>query len=200
MQESIHEAATLYSLGLLEAGEAAIFEDRLGADPKLAAFLQELTELNGSILTAEARIAARPAPGYLKGRILERIATAVQHRFPFKVISALQEAAHPQPRIASVVAFADREGILDWVSPAFEEMCGYRLEEMRGLKAGTRLRGELSQAEAKQRLTNAVAQRIPVVQRIVNYRKNGVPYLVEIDLRPVSTGFVAVERSLGLAA
>lgn len=200
MQESIHESATLYSLGLLDAGEAAIFEDRLGADAKLAALVQELNELNGSILTAEARIIARPAPAHLKGRILDRIATTIQHRFPFKVISALQEANHPQPRPGSVVAFADGDGILDWVSPAFEEMCGYRLEEMRGLKAGTRLRGELSQAEAKERLHSAVHRRVAVVQQIVNYRKDGIPYLVEIDLRPVSAGFVAVERRLGLAA
>ena len=200
MQVSLHESATLYSLGLLNPEEAALFEDRLGADPKLAALLKELNELNASILTAEARIVGRAAPAPLKGRILERIATAVQHRFPLSVIAALREADLPPPRLGSIVAFADGEGVLDWVSPSFEEMCGYRLEEMRGLKAGSRLRGELSQPEAKERLHHAVQRRAPVVQRIVNYRKDGTPYWVEIDLRPVSSGFVAMERALGLAA
>ena len=200
MQDSLQENATLYSLGLLDPLEVPAFEERLFADPKLVAMVRELERVNGAILTAEAsRIGLRPPPR-LKQRILERIWDVVQHRFPETVVSALLEAHLPPPSPGRVIAFANHEGILDWVSPAFIEMCGYTLEEMRGLKAGSRLRGELSHGEAADRLHYAVHHRQPVVQRIVNYRKRGTPYWVEIDLRPVSVGFVALERRLGLAA
>ena len=197
MQDSIHEDATLYSLGLLSPDQAAAFEDRISGDPALARLVRELAELSGAVLISEARqINLRPSP-LVKARVLSRIEFAVQ--YPRSVTLAMLEAHLPPPKPGEAVAFADREGILDWVSPAFSELCGYSLEEMRGLRAGTRLRGALSQQEAKSRLRNAVEHRVPVVQRIVNYRKDGVPYWVEIDLHPVSAGFVALERGLGLA-
>jgi hypothetical protein len=36
-----------------------------------------------------------------------------------------------------------------------------------------------------------------VIQKIINYRKDGTAYLVEINLHPVSSGFVAIETGLG---
>ena len=200
MLNSFHEHAVLYSLGLLDARDIPMFEDQLERDPELAALVRHLHEVNGAILISDARKNALiPSPA-LKSRVTEAILTIPQHRFPSIVLAALDEAGFPKPKPGVAVAFADSNGILDWVSPTFEKMSGYELREMRGLKAGSRLRGELSQAEAKERLHNAVQHRIPVVQRIVNYRKNGTPYLVEIDLRPVRPGFVAVERVLSLAA
>ena len=200
LPDSLHESATLYTLGMLDPRDKLAFEDRLALDPKLSALVGELERVTGAVLVAQARqTGLRPSPA-LKDRILARTWEVVQHRFPVAVVSALREAKLPPPQPGGVVAFADADGILDWVSPAFEEMCGYRLEEMRGRKAGSRLRGELSQGEAATRLHRAVHLREAVVQRIVNYRKDGTPYWVEINLRPVSAGFVASERHLGLAA
>ena len=200
MPKSLHDSATLYSLGLLDAQEVPRFEDHLAVDPKLAALVRDLHELSGAILTTDARQNAVLPSSILKTRIMNAILTIPQHRFPIAVLSALAEARLAIPKPGVPVAFANEDGILDWVSPGFERMCGFELAEMRGLKAGSRLRGELSHPEAKERLHNAVLRRLPVVQRIINYRKNGTPYLVEIDLRPVAAGFVAMERELPLAA
>jgi hypothetical protein len=61
------------------------------------------------------------------------------------------------------------------------------------------LQGRGTATEAVAALRHAIQNRVRVKQQLLNYRRTGEQYLVEIDLRPVSNGFVAVERELAIA-
>ena len=73
---------------------------------------------------------------------------------------------------------------MEWVSPAFSEMCGYSLEELQGRRLGPILQGEKTDGAAAARLRSAVKEARPCRETLVNYHKNGTPYLVEVAIAP----------------
>jgi PAS domain S-box-containing protein len=94
------------------------------------------------------------------------------------------------------LVYADERGLVRWVNPAFSILCGHTPEELQGRTAGRMLRGPDSCPKAMERLRHAVQAHEPVLQQIVNYHKDGTAYLVEIDLRPVTGGYIALEREI----
>lgn len=197
MHEPLEQDAARYNLGLHEPHETFGIEEWLDMEPELARVVAEMKELQAVALLREARrLNRRPAAG-LRERVLAGIQAHSQQRFPKPVVIALQEAKIPEPKLGQPVVFAGHDRIVRWVNSAFTMLCGYSATELLGYKAGSKLRGERSEPEAADVLHRAVHERIPVVQKIVNYHKNGTAYLVEITLHPVSAGFVAIENSLG---
>ena len=94
------------------------------------------------------------------------------------------------------------DGLVQWINPAFSAMCGYTLEELRGKKLGPILQGEKTDRKTAERLRRAVHEYRPCREAILNYRKNGEPYWVEISMTPILDGvgqplwLVARERKL----
>lgn len=86
-----------------------------------------------------------------------------------------------------------------YVNPAAENICGFTAEEMLGRRPGELLQGPESDPQVKERIGKALRERKPVVDTILNYRKDGTPYWVEMQIVPVfaSTGelthFLSVE-------
>lgn len=199
MQEILEESATLYSLGLLDEAETATFKVRLATDRELSRLVKELSETQAVALVTEARRINRRPDERIRERILNRVAEITQERIPAAVIFALKEAHFPTPASHEAVVLSDWNAMVRWVNPMYTRLTGHRLGEVRGRRAGSMLRGVRSEARAMEALSKAVHNRLPALERIVNYRKDGSSYLVEIDLRPVTSGFIALERELAAA-
>jgi PAS domain S-box-containing protein len=103
---------------------------------------------------------------------------------------------------AKLIILTDEEGRIEWVNESFVRTCGYTLEEVQGRKPGSLLQGPASDAGTIQLLKHAVAERHECECRMVNYRKDGSPYNVQIMMSPLYeggnlVGFLAVEDELG---
>ena len=194
MPNSAHSDASCYVLGLLGRAEAIALEHRLCRDRRLSYLCRELAELAAAILLAEARLVNRCPCTRLRAEILRQIGTRSQHCLPNPVVAALKEAKFEPPSLCEAVVLSNQAGQIRWASPAFTQLCGYGLAELQGRTVGPLLQGADSDRGAAQALSSAVQRGTPALQRIVNYHKNGTAYWVEIDLRPVADGFVAVER------
>ena len=102
---------------------------------------------------------------------------------------------------SEIVMLADTKGCIQWVNESFERISGYTLGELQGKKPGQVLQGPQSDPVAIKMLHDAVHSARPCENRIINYKKDGTPYLILISLRPVFTdntlnGFLAIERVL----
>lgn len=100
-----------------------------------------------------------------------------------------------------MVMLLDTAGRIHWVNESFKRVSGYSLDELRGKKPGRMLQGPQSDPEAIQKFHDAFHTVTPCECRIINYKKDGTPYLVLTSLRPVVTddrldGFLAIERVL----
>jgi PAS domain S-box-containing protein len=71
-----------------------------------------------------------------------------------------------------------------WCNPAFEEMTGYRLDEIIGRTPGF-LRGADTDPVTVRRIIERRHLNLPVREELLNYRKNGEPFWVDVSIRPV---------------
>ena len=100
------------------------------------------------------------------------------------------------------IIITDVNEIIEWVNPGFERLSGYMAEELIGKKPADILQGPDTNTEHKETLRRHVAERKPLSIEIVNYRKSGKPYWVEINLSPVFsddgelTNFIAVQTDV----
>jgi PAS domain S-box-containing protein len=108
----------------------------------------------------------------------------------------------PQQVGADSLVVSGPDGLVRWINPAFSTMCGYSLDELRGKRLGPILQGEKTDRQAATRLRRAVHECRPWREALVNYRKNGEAYWVEIAITPILDGaglpycLVAREREL----
>ena len=103
---------------------------------------------------------------------------------------------------SKMIVLADPQGRIEWANECFVRTCGYTLEEALGQKPGKLLQGPATDHETIQRLRSAVADVQECTCQIVNYRKDGTPYAVQIMLSPLFeggqlAGFLAVEEDIG---
>ena len=192
--QDYEELAALYALGLLTGDEKRAFEHVLIRNRELLQIFKHLCDVQAAVMKAEAnRMTLTPAPG-LKNRLLQKIGQIQQMRLPGEVLVAFNEALLPYPQEREAVVYACPEGYLKWACPGFTRLCGYTLEELKGRKPGPMLQGPETDPASAEALHLALQNRKPLVQRMVNYHRSGASYVVEIDLRPVSNGFIALER------
>jgi PAS domain S-box-containing protein len=119
--------------------------------------------------------------------------------------SAILDAALVDSDLAVVItdaAPADAGGPrIVFTNAAFTRMCGYAPEEVYG-RPPRMLQGPGTDRTAASRLGAAVAAGATASAELVNYRKDGTPYTVRVDLMPVRGDggavehFVAVEREV----
>lgn len=121
-----------------------------------------------------------PAPSHLKQAVLRRI------------------EAEPA-RVET-----DRDGGIVAINPAFTGLCGYHFSEIKGRKPGSFLQGAGTDPETVAILRQAVKNGESCTVEMVNYHKDGSPYLVRIAVEPIRhegevTGFRATETALPMA-
>lgn len=106
-------------------------------------------------------------------------------------------------RIASqtdnAVIITDLEGKTEWVNEAFVKITGYQLNEVIGKKPGKLLQGEETSPETIKHMHDAIAARESFHVEVVNYKKSGQPYWLDIRCSPMTDdegkviGFMAIE-------
>jgi len=101
------------------------------------------------------------------------------------------------PHIA-VILTDNRKKIL-WVNEGFVEMTGYTLAEVIGRSPGQILQGPDSEVEAIKRIRKGLADKVSLKDQLINYRKNGEPYICKLVIHPIFgrdqelTNFIAFE-------
>ena len=184
INEFLQERAALYVAGAMLPQEREQFELVLEFHDELREFVVGLAEVGAAVTLATLRPGGfRPSPG-LKARIF----------------GTLRDRPQQVPSDGLVMSGPD--GLVQWINPAFNAMCGYTLEELRGKKLGPILQGEKTDRKTAERLRRAVHEYRPCREAILNYHKNGEPYWVEISMTPILDGvgqplwLVARERKL----
>jgi PAS domain S-box-containing protein len=160
----LQERAVLYVSGAMLPQEREQFELVLEFHYELRECVGELAEVGAAITLRPGDF--RPSPG-LKARIL----------------GLLRDRA--QQVTSDGLIMSGPAGLVQWINPAFSAMCGYTLEELRGKKLGPILQGEKTDRETAERLRRAVHEYRSCREAILNYRKNGEPYWVEISMTPI---------------
>ena len=165
--EALQDQAALYASGAMTTGEQERFELILEFHGELREMLAGLSEVAAAVTLATLPTnAVLPSPG-LKARIL---AKAEQHA---------------QTTSQEGFVMSGPDGLVQWVNPAFTEMCGYTLDELGGKNLGPILQGEKTDRETASRMRRAVKEYRPCRETILNYHKNGDPYWVEIAITPI---------------
>lgn len=86
-----------------------------------------------------------------------------------------------------------------WVNAAFTEMTGYTLEEMKGKRPGSVLMSELTNKDVLAAINEAMEQKKPYKNEILNKTKDGREYWTQLHIDPIfdenntHTGFLSVE-------
>ena len=102
----------------------------------------------------------------------------------------------------SAVVITDALGRVDWVNAAFTRMTGYTLVDALGQWPGRLLQGAETNPATVARFREGLANRITFEIEILNYRKDGRPYWVQMKIDPVcdATGrlqhFIAIQTDV----
>ena len=113
-----------------------------------------------------------------------------------------QKLALVAARTDNAVIIANAEGCVEWVNNAFVKLTGWQLEEVKGLKPGSFLQGPRTDPKVVAVMSRDLAEGRGFRQEVINYRKDGTPYWVEIEVQPVAneagkvTCFTAVEADI----
>jgi len=84
---------------------------------------------------------------------------------------------------ANMVVITDASQRIHWVNKTYTRITGWELEEVQGKRAGEQLHGPLTDKLVRQRLRDRLRQGKSVAGvEIVNYRKNGEPYLALLNI------------------
>jgi PAS domain S-box-containing protein len=100
------------------------------------------------------------------------------------------------------LVLGDEAGKILWVNKAFTQICDYELDEISGKTPGSFLHGPETLPATKKILRDAVSLRKACQCEILNYRKNGEPYWVALDLHFVAETsahpdfFIAVAKEI----
>ena len=102
----------------------------------------------------------------------------------------------------NLVIFTDRAGRTTWVNAGFTRATGWTLEDMRGRKPGELLQGPDTDPATVALIRTAIASGEPVTVRLLNYTREGRPYEVQAEIKPIHdangvvSGFMAVQTDI----
>lgn len=82
------------------------------------------------------------------------------------------------------IIIADPEGRVTWVNKGFEQISGYTLAEIIGKKPGDVLQGRDTDPDTQAYMATMIAKQEPFTAEILNYRKNGTPYWLKVNIYP----------------
>lgn len=183
LPQLLEDRASLYVSGAMTASERDNFELILEFHDELRAEVARLCDVTGELALAPLPPATAPSEE-LKARILANL------------------GAQPRKPEPEALVVTNAAGQVEWISPAFTEMCGFTLKELKGRNPGHLLQGEATDLSAVQRIRSALRQKRACRETLVNYRKDGSDYLVDIRITPILDDedkvlwFVAKERKL----
>ena len=165
--EFFQNQAALYASGAMNAWEREQFEIVIESNDELRDCVIGLSEVGAALTLATQWAMVGEMPTGLKARI-----TSVAD-------------GRPQQTASDGMVMTGPDGLVQWVNPAFSEMCGYSLEELRGKKLGPILQGADTDRETAARMRREVHALRPCRETILNYHKSGTPYWVDVAIAPI---------------
>lgn len=99
------------------------------------------------------------------------------------------------------IIIANKLGKIEWVNEGFTQLSGYTLEEVFGKRPGDFLQGTISDPERVQKLGEALRKHERIETELYNYDKNGNPYWVNLEIKPVFENgelmhFISVQKDM----
>lgn len=88
-------------------------------------------------------------------------------------------------RTDNSVILADRDGKIEWVNRAFEQMTGWTLAEVVGKKPGAFLQGPRTDPDVVAEMGALLRSGEGFHTEILNYRRDGTPIWVDIEVQPI---------------
>lgn len=110
--------------------------------------------------------------------------------------------AHIVNSTTSAVLLTDRDGRVRWCNQAFCSMTGRTLEEVLGQKPGAFLQGPRTQPDRVQLMRERLARQQGFRVEIINYRKDGLPFWIDLEVQPMHNergevdGYMSVQSDI----
>ena len=94
----------------------------------------------------------------------------------------------------SMIIVTDPDGKIEWVNKSFMDVTGYTLPEIIGKKPGSFLQGKESEQKEIAKIRGLINQNLPFYAELLNYKKDGTPYWIEIKGQPIFNESGSVEH------
>ncbi|MCC6536738.1 MAG: PAS domain S-box protein [Bryobacterales bacterium] len=101
-------------------------------------------------------------------------------------------------RTNNAVVITDRDGRIEWVNEGFTRLSGYTLAEAVGRRPSNFLHGPQTDRSVVGRMGLARQSGRSFCEEVVNYRKDGQPYWVEIEVQPVMNEHGSVDHFMAV--
>ncbi len=98
------------------------------------------------------------------------------------------------------VIITDSQERIEYVNPGFENMTGYKAEDVMGKKPGDFLQGAATDPETKKEIRRKIEAQQPFYNEILNYHKNGTPYWISLSINPILDKDGNLERFISIQA
>lgn len=168
-------------------------KDRARVEDSFEAILQnEISEISlryrvtlASGITRRVVTSARRAPGLDQ----EKSNTLIgMHQYGLdnqSVVEDLKLFSHLARKVQLSILVYDQIGNVSWCNNAFTECTGYKFEDVVGRDPHDLLRGPLSDSENVRHMRDRIRKGKAFHVELVQYKKNGAPYWVNIDGNPL---------------
>lgn len=104
---------------------------------------------------------------------------------------------------SNMVVITDAQRRIEYVNPSYTRVTGWQLDEVRGRRPGEVLHGPLTCRNTTRQISERLGRGEPVHQvELVNHRKDGEPYWVQLNIQPVHdergelTHYVAIQSDV----
>lgn len=94
----------------------------------------------------------------------------------------------------SIVIITDINRNIEWVNDSFCGLTGYTVDEVTGKNPGQLLQGKHSDAATIKRFKDAISKGESFSSELLNYKKDGTPYWIEIKCQPLLNENGEVEK------
>jgi len=114
----------------------------------------------------------------------------------------LRELAAIAERASDSILITDSDGRLVWANPAFEQLTGHRVEDVRGMEPSHFLQGPDTDPDTRGHIRTALARREAMQVEILNYRCDGSSYWISLSISPLWTdrgshyGYMAISNDI----
>ncbi len=154
-------------------------EELLASDEELRMAQEELNVINEDLkLKAEAL-----------EKSLKNIRTAQEQLRLLSMVSTKTDNA-------VIITNANRE--IEWVNPGFTRISGYTLEEVKGKVPGRILQGKDTDPQTVQRIREQLQLKTSFQEEILDYRKDGKPYWINLNITPILNELGEVEKYIAI--
>ena len=102
----------------------------------------------------------------------------------------------------NAVVLTNTEGLIEWVNEGFTRITGYTLQDAIGQKPGWLLQCPETDPYTVAQIREAIAQRLPHREEILNRSKDGCLHWLELNIQPLydvggqHTGFMAIQSDI----